>query len=305
MNESGNGSEYAHEIASVETLRTRLPRHVDIALGIVWSGGLIIVVRDSVSGEFCRLPGLPSGRNWAPLALTRQGDGLLYVSDDRQNEPSGLYLRDFETDRQIHIASGDDLASFASISPDRSTIATLNSDPAGGDIFASEFTVVVREVDVTSGDSRQIWATDGTWADESVVGWSPNGEHIAVGYVDADEMHAVAVLNRAGTILHHDDEAILTRAPNGMWVSDAEIVICSERNRTISARNIRTGQENVIGRFRKHPIAVNEEGILVASTQGGNGSLILARVDSETAEVRQVLATLPTNDVPFIDVLLN
>jgi hypothetical protein len=85
-------------------------------------------------------------------------------------------------------------------------------------------------VDLTTYTSRRLWSADGgANVHLAGVGWSPDGQYLAVSYVMREEdVFAVAVVTVDGALVAHYHGVEPIADTNGIWVSDREIGYCPE-----------------------------------------------------------------------------
>jgi hypothetical protein len=235
-----------------ETLPPRPVRRASLLLGLDYGASdAIAAVLDIDREEFVQVPSLPPGRDWDLLSLSPDGTQLLYA-DPYGPHRYGLFLHTLATAEHVMFeARADGGPMLATLSPDGGTIATLSlpHDPTHPDNPDASL-AAVGLLDVTSGQQRRLWARSGSWSQESVVCWSPDGTRLAVTYLDLQRGFTTVVLDMTGRQIGLFIETQALYSGNGSWL-DTDHLLCGwddqDHNWKMTILDVTTGTREILG----------------------------------------------------------
>jgi hypothetical protein len=217
----------AHTVV-IGTLPVRTVRQASLLLEVKTPAGhWLLVALDVDNNEFVQLPSLPLTKGWRPLSLSSNGTRLLYLDRDGVYRQGGLFLYTLATAERVQFnARVDGGIQRAGLAPDEQTIATLSvtQDPSRPDRLDTPL-AAIGVIDVTTAEHRRIWATPGTWSAESVVSWSPDGNRLAVTYIDRQLGMTTVVLDPTGRQIGQFADTQALTSGNGSWL-DPEHLVC-------------------------------------------------------------------------------
>ncbi len=297
---------------AVEALPQRQVPRARLLLGLGLVGEKHVVVLDADSGEFVRVPGMPRGDDWSLLALAPDGSQLLLLCQRGPRRWDGLCLHTLATGRQQWfdaLADGQDY--LAALSPDGHSIATLSTDDDPlhpDDLYGL---AIVSVIDVATGHRRRLWAGPGSWSAESAVSWSPDGQLVAVTYLqppneelDREEECGTVVIDPNGNMIGYYDLADIPSAPNGAWTSDRDLMMYlpdEEGNEMrLQIINVREGTRRDLGSPDIVPRAIIGNRLIADRSDGPRGYSRLISMDLDGTH-RQPFITIRPHSVilPF------
>jgi dipeptidyl aminopeptidase/acylaminoacyl peptidase len=210
-------------------------RHVERAGLLVVLDGKILVALDADTEEFVALPTPAStgvdnlkALSIGPVALSYDGtQAVLHVALAFEKFATSrvvLYRLSTGDERRIRLPEGEHIARTA-FSPDGRHLA-VSVDR--GDEYTGQCHLDV--VDLGTYTRRRLWSADGAAnVHLAGVGWSPDGQYLAVSYVMREEdVFAAAVVTVDGALVAHYQGVEPIADNNGIWVSNREIAYAPE-----------------------------------------------------------------------------
>ena len=176
----------------------------------------VVVVLDADSNEFVAVSGLPARLSPETVSLSSDGTRLVFLApQDSGAGPMRVLLFTLET-RALQAFASDEFLQ-AALSPDGKRLAVLSDHSDVG-------TAGITLIDISTGDRRLLWSAGGFW-EEAAVGWSPDGELLAVTYLSADGILTTAVLDVAGRTIGVYPERAALPGPHSVWMNERELLV--------------------------------------------------------------------------------
>jgi hypothetical protein len=261
-------------LGGVQQLTQRPVGRAALLLGS-WLGRECVLL-DIDSNDFVLAPEPPAGAE-AAIGLSWDGTEILYVGLQERFGLAGLCRQNLWTGAvHWYRCSPREAVVTGAMSPGGRMIAMLTSD-----VTSSAVGVRVHVVDLSSGEQRELWSSNGGFCAESGIRWSPSGTLIAATYVDVlddddQEEWATDVFDLTGKVIASYPYCAVPPAPNGGWLNGDQLVLFNDFDECLQVCQPTQGTERRISLPWGGALAAAGLGFLCSDDHGGHAAMTLA-----------------------------